>query len=66
MNLESRIEKGISKALKELHGVDINQVEFQATRKDFEGDITVVVFAFLKHIKTNPVAQGNALGKYMV
>jgi arginyl-tRNA synthetase len=66
MNLESRIEQGISKALKELHGVDINQVEFQATRKDFEGDITVVVFAFLKHIKTNPVALGNALGTYLV
>ncbi len=66
MNLENRIEKEIIKALKELYGVDINQVEFQATRKDFDGDITVVVFAFLKHIKTNPVALGNALGAYLV
>ena len=44
----------------------IDKIEFQATRKDFEGDITMVVFPLLKIIKGNPVAIGNAIGEYLV
>lgn len=44
----------------------IDKIEFQATRKDFEGDITMVVFPLLKLIKGNPVAIGNAIGEYLV
>ncbi|MDA0864549.1 MAG: arginine--tRNA ligase [Bacteroidetes bacterium] len=41
-------------------------VEFQATRKDFEGDITLVIFAMLKVIKGRPEAIGNQIGTYLV
>lgn len=44
----------------------IDKIEFQATRKDFEGDITMVVFPLLKIIKGNPVTIGNTIGEYLV
>lgn len=48
------------------HQVDIEQFEFQHTRKEFDGDITLVVFSLLRHIKANPVALGEAIGEYLV
>ena len=46
--------------------VDMEQFEFQHTRKEFDGDITLVVFSLLRHIKANPVALGEAIGEYLV
>ena len=48
------------------HQIDIEQFEFQHTRKEFDGDITLVVFSLLRHIKSNPVALGEAIGEYLV
>ena len=48
------------------HQVEIAQFEFQATRKEFEGDLTLVVFSLLRHIKANPVALGEAIGEHLV
>lgn len=48
------------------HQVDIEQFEFQHTRKEFDGDITLVVFSLLRYIKANPVALGEAIGEYLV
>ena len=48
------------------HQVDIELFEFQHTRKEFDGDITLVVFPLLRHIKANPVALGEAIGEYLV
>lgn len=48
------------------HQVDIEQFEFQHTRKEFDGDITLVVFSLLRHIKANPVVLGEAIGEYLV
>ena len=44
----------------------MEQFEFQHTRKEFDGDITLVVFPLLRHIKANPVALGEAIGEYLV
>ena len=65
MNIQETINKAIRAGLQEIYNVDIENVEFQATRKDFEGDITVVVFPFLKVIKGNPVEIGTTLGTYL-
>ncbi|MCL4132245.1 UNVERIFIED_CONTAM: hypothetical protein GTU68_004897 [Idotea baltica] len=65
MNIQEIIKKAITIGLQEIYHVDIENVEFQATRKDFEGDITVVVFSFLKVIKGNPVEIGTKLGTYL-
>ncbi len=56
----------IEKALAELFAVQMDKVEFQATRRDFAGDITLVIFPLLKLIKGNPVEIGNRIGQYLV
>ncbi|MCW9038844.1 arginine--tRNA ligase [Altibacter sp.] len=65
MNLQDILEKEIQKAVTEIYGVTLESVEFQATRKEFEGDITVVVFPMLRVIKGNPVQIGEAIGAYL-
>ena len=51
MNIQNTIEIAVKKAIKSIYNADINTVEFQATRKDFDGDITIVIFAlFTKSI----------------
>jgi arginyl-tRNA synthetase len=63
--MQNSLEKAIKKGFKEIYDVAVDSVEFQATNKDFEGDITVVVFAFLRYIKGNPVEIGTKLGTYL-
>ncbi len=46
--------------------MELPTVEFQPTRKDFEGDITVMVFPMLRHIKGNPVKIGESIGAFLV
>ncbi|MBZ9788119.1 arginine--tRNA ligase [Psychroflexus sp. CAK57W] len=65
MTLETKLSKHITKFLQETHQVDADSFEFQLTRKEFEGDITLVVFPLLKHIKTNPVQLGEQIGEYL-
>lgn len=56
----------IQNASLQLFGIPIDKVEFQMTRKEFEGDITVVIFPFLKLIKGNPFDIGTKLGNFLV
>lgn len=64
--MQKILEQAVKNGLQEIYGVTINSVEFQATKKDFEGDFTIVVFAFLRLIKGNPVEIGTKLGEYLV
>jgi arginyl-tRNA synthetase len=66
MSLQDIISPVIIKVVQEQFGVSIEKVEFQATRKDFEGDITVVIFPLLKFIKGNPVDIGTKIGTFLV
>lgn len=66
MTLTQLLTDNIQKAVQTLFDVSIEKVEFQATRKEFEGDITVVIFPLLKQIKSNPVELGNKIGNYLV
>ena len=66
MTLTQLLTDNIQKAVQTLFDVSIDKVEFQATRKEFEGDITVVIFPLLKQIKANPVELGNKIGNYLV
>ncbi|MFA5300169.1 MAG: arginine--tRNA ligase [Lutibacter sp.] len=63
--MQNSLEKALKKGFKEIYGATIDAVEFQATKKDFEGDITVVIFAFLRYVKGNPVEIGTKLGEYL-
>lgn len=46
--------------------VSNSKLEFQQTRKDFEGDITLVLFPLLKETKLNPANLGGKIGDYLV
>ena len=66
MGIQKTLSYHIKQAFKSLYKLELETVEFQTTRKDFEGDITVVTFPMLKLIKMNPAQLGEALGNYMV
>ena len=66
MHLQHRLSKQIQNAFDEMFSSSIESVEFQSTRKDFEGDITVVVFPMLRHVKMNPAVLGEQLGQFLV
>lgn len=66
MSLAESLSNPILKAVQDLFSISIEKVEFQATRKEFEGDITVVLFPLLKHIKSNPAELGTKIGDYLV
>ena len=56
----------IQKAVHQLFDISIDKVEFQITRKEFEGDITMVIFPLLKVIKGNPIEIGTKIGNFLV
>ena len=64
--LQQTLETEIKKAFTSIYNASLETVEFQATRKEFEGDITVVIFPMLKIVKGNPVQIGESLGAYLV
>lgn len=66
MNLEDYLYQPTQKAIHTLYDISPNKIEFQSTRKDFEGDITLVIFPLLKLVKGNPSEIGNAIGTYLV
>ncbi len=66
MTLTQILSAPIEKAIQSLFDVTIDKVEFQSTRKEFEGDITMVIFPLLKVIKSNPLELGNKIGAYLV
>ena len=55
----------VKEAVKQLFNADLPSVEFQSTRKEFEGDITMVVFSMLRVVKGNPVQIGTQIGSYL-
>jgi len=66
MTLPQILTPFIEKAVKVLFDLTIDKVEFQTTRKEFEGDITMVIFPLLKVVKSNPVELGTKIGNYLV
>lgn len=66
MNLQQILTTKIQEAVQSLFDTTIERVEFQATRRDFEGDITFVIFPLVKVIKGNPIEIGNKIGEYLV
>ncbi|MDO1499845.1 arginine--tRNA ligase [Winogradskyella maritima] len=66
MTLQDTLEKQVKIAFNNLFNAQLDAVEFQATRKEFAGDITVVVFPMLRVVKGNPVQIGQQLGEYLV
>jgi arginyl-tRNA synthetase len=68
MSIENIISEGAVKAVKSLYSVDVptSVLVPQATRKDFEGDLTLVVFPILKASRKAPEQTADELGKWLV
>ena len=66
MNLQDTLSKHVKQAINLIYSAELESVEFQATRKEFAGDITVVVFPMLRVVKGNPVQIGEQIGNYLV
>ena len=66
MNLQETLSNQVKQAVLSSYKVELETVEFQATRKEFAGDITVVVFPMLRVVKGNPVQIGETIGNYLV
>ena len=66
MSVQHILLPHIKKAVSILFDVTVERIEFQATRKEFEGDITLVLFPLLKQIKSNPTELGDKIGSYLV
>jgi arginyl-tRNA synthetase len=68
MNIDILIRKEVAKALNKLYSVEVEseKVQTQMTRKEFEGDLTVVVFPYLRHSKKGPEQTGAEIGDYLV
>ncbi|MCL5129001.1 arginine--tRNA ligase [Algibacter sp. L4_22] len=66
MNLQETLSNQVKQAVLSSYKVELETVEFQATRKEFAGDITVVVFPMLRFVKGNPVQIGETIGNYLV
>lgn len=65
MQLEQNLSQHIQDFLNDTHQTKVENFEFQQTRKEFKGDITLVVFPLLKYIKTNPAKLAQAIGEYL-
>ena len=67
MTPETFIIAKASEAIQALYGVQIDPatLQVQVTRKEFEGDYTLVVFPLLKVSKAAPEATGNAIGEWI-
>ena len=67
MNIENQICSSAIAAIKELYGQDVpgNMVQLQKTKSTFEGNLTLVVFPFLKISRKKPEDTAQEIGKYL-
>ncbi len=65
--MEKKIKALLLKNSQEIFGVEIEekQIQFQKTRKDVEGDLTLVVFPFVKILKSAPNRVGEIIGEFI-
>ena len=68
MNIESSISSMVVKAISDLYGQEVSEkmVQLQKTRSEFEGNLTLVVFPFLKMSKKKPEDTAKEIGDYLV
>ena len=68
MNIEALISKAAGEAVKALYGMDATEkmLQLQKTRSEFEGNLTLVVFPFVKAAKKSPEQTAQEIGEYMV
>ena len=68
MSIDNIISQSVAKAVKTLYGIEADPASIvpQATRKEFEGNLTVMVFPWVKAARKAPEAVGNEIGAWLV
>ena len=64
--IENILTKQIAEILDEIYGDNIYDIQFQKTRKEFEGDITLVVFPFTRFSKKSPEITAKEIGERLI
>ena len=64
-NIEEILEEKVKEALKSLYGLSVGKVAFEKTKKEFEGDYTLVVFPYVKASQKKPEDTANEIGTYL-
>lgn len=66
MNIEILLQEKAHKCIESLYGaINIEQVQFQKTRREFIGDMTLVVFPFVKISRKSPEATAQEIGEIL-
>lgn len=65
MTIQETLTPHIQTALHTLYNFETNQVELQPTRKEFEGDITLVIFPYVKQLRKAPDVIANEIGAFL-
>ena len=60
--MENQLKNIVKTIIKKKYKILIDNLYFQPTRKEFEGDITLLLFPLLKNIKTDPETLGKTIG----
>lgn len=68
MSIDNIISQAVAKAVKELYSVDVeaSSIVPQTTKKEFEGNLTIVVFPWVKAARKSPEAVGTEIGEWLV
>ena len=68
MSVVSEIKIAAASAISNLFNIEINgnDITVNATKPEFEGDYTIVLFSFVKHLKKSPDVLGNEIGEYLL
>ena len=68
MSIDDIVAQGVARAVRELYGVDADPKSIvpQTTRKEFEGNLTVMVFPWVKAARKAPEAVGQEIGQWLV
>lgn len=65
ISAEKVLFNSVQKALQELYNINATDIIFQKTRKEFEGDFTLVTFPYIKETKKSPEQVGQDIGTYL-
>ena len=66
MNLHILLKERVSEFILNKYDLDFNDLEIQTTKKDFIGDITIVIFPLVKILRRSPADIGNEIGLFLV
>ena len=64
-NLQEILKNHTQKAVNEIFNTALDSIELQQTKKEFQGDVTIVIFPMLRQIKGNPEQIGRQIGEYL-